>query len=95
MYSKLGNGNSTYDLRDIKSGLTPENKIKQIFFAQHVNNLWGLPRNSGRPILWIMCAEKWFRALVPRTNAKACETLGLLTSLCVHHKSHIGKVMVH
>jgi hypothetical protein len=71
--------------KNIKPGLTPENKIKQVLFAQHVHNLWGLDRNSDRPIL-----------LVPRTNAKACETLGLLkSSYSAHHKSHIGKVMVH
>jgi hypothetical protein len=61
-----------------------------------MHNLWGLPRNFGRPILWIMRDEKWFHALVPRTNAKACETLGLKkSSYSAHHKSHIGKVMVH
>jgi hypothetical protein len=83
--------------KNIKPGLTPENKIKQVLFAQHVHNLWGLPRNSSRPILWIMCDEKWFHALVPRTNnAKACETLGLLkSSYSAHHKSRIGKVIVH
>ncbi len=38
--------------KNIKPGLTPDNKIKQVLFSQHVHNLWGLPRNSGRPILW-------------------------------------------
>jgi hypothetical protein len=43
-----------------------------------------------------MCDEKWCHALVPRTNAKACEILGLKkSSYSAHHKSHIGKVMVH
>jgi hypothetical protein len=52
--------------------------------------------DSGRPILWIMCDEKWLRALVPRTNAKACETLGIKkSSYSAHHKSHIAKVTVH
>ncbi len=61
-----------------------------------MHNLWGLPKDSGRPILWIMCDEKWFHALVPRSNAKACETLGLKkSSYSAHHKSHIGKVMIH
>lgn len=82
--------------KNIKPGLTPENKVKQVEFSKHVHNLWGLPQRSGRPILWIMCDEKWFHALVPRTNAKACEALGLpKSSYSAHHKSHIGKVMVH
>jgi hypothetical protein len=43
-----------------------------------------------------VCDEKWFHALVPRTNANACEELGLIkSSYSVYHKSHIGKVMVH
>ena len=82
--------------KNIKPGLTPENKVKQVQFATHVHNLWGLPRDTGRKILWVMCDEKWFHALVPRTNAKACASLGLHKSTySAHHKSHIGKVMVH
>ena len=82
--------------KNIKPGLTPENKVKQVPFATHVHNLWGLPRDTGRKILWVMCDEKWFHALVPRTNAKACASLGLHKSTySAHHKSHIGKVMVH
>jgi hypothetical protein len=82
--------------KNIKPGLTPDNKIKQVLFSTHVHNLWGLPRRPGHPILWIMCDEKWFHALIPRTNAKACEELGLMkSSYSAHHKSHVGKVMVH
>ena len=47
-------------------------------------------------ILWIHSDEKWFHALVPRNNAKACTELGLArSSYSAHHKSHIGKVMAH
>ena len=56
---------------------------------------WGLPPGN---FLWIHSDEKWFHALVPRSNAKACEELGLLVlreSYSAHHKSHIGKVMAH
>jgi hypothetical protein len=38
-----------------------------------------------------MCDEKWFHALVLRTNAKACEALGMLKS----SYSATGKVMLH
>jgi hypothetical protein len=84
--------------KNIKPGLTPENKVKQvIFFSTQVHNLWGPPRSTGRKILWAMCDEKGFHALVPRTtNAKACAELGLHKSTySAHHKSHIGKVMIH
>jgi hypothetical protein len=43
-----------------------------------------------------MCDEKWFHSLVPRSNAKACEELGIMKqSYSAHHKKHIAKVMVH
>ncbi len=29
--------------KNIKPGLTVENKVKQVQFSQHVHNLWGLP----------------------------------------------------
>jgi hypothetical protein len=82
-------------LADLR-GLTAENKVKQVLFSQHVHNLWGLPKSTGLKILWVMCDETWFHALVPRTNAKACEELGLHKSTySAHHKSHISKVMMH
>ncbi len=64
-------------------------------FSKHVRNRWGLPPGK---FLWIHTSsdEKWFHALVPRSNAKACEELGLLRdSYSARHKSHIGKVMAH
>ena len=80
--------------KNIKPGLTPQNRCKQVAFSKHVHNRWGLP--TGTKILWIHCDEKWFHALVPRNNAKACEVLGITRqSYSAHHKSHIGKVMAH
>jgi hypothetical protein len=80
--------------KNIKPGLTNENRAKQVAFSQHVHNRWGLP--AGTKILWLHCDEKWFHALVPRNNAKACEVLGIARqTYSAHHKSHIGKVMAH
>ncbi len=79
--------------KNIKPGLTPQNREKQAAFSKHVRNRWGLPESK---ILWIHSDEKWFHALVPRNNAKACAELGLPRKLySTHHKSHIGKVMAH
>jgi hypothetical protein len=79
--------------KNIKPGLSEPNKIKQVLFSKHVRNRWGLPPGK---FLWIHSDEKWFHALVPRQNAKACEELGLKRqSYSVHHKSHIKKVMAH
>ena len=85
----------TYQIysKNIKPGLSEPNKVKQVTFARHVRNRWGLPPGK---ILWIHADEKWFHALVPRHNAKACEELGLKRqSYSAHHKSHIKKVMAH
>jgi hypothetical protein len=79
--------------KNIKPGLSEPNKVKQVTFAKHVRNRWGLPPGK---LLWIHSDEKWFHALVPRHNAKACEELGLKRqSYSAHHKSHIKKVMAH
>ncbi len=60
-----------------------------------MHNRWGIPIET-RKILWIHSDEKWFHALVPRGNAKACAELGLeRQTYSAHHKSHIGKVMAH
>jgi hypothetical protein len=85
----------TYNIyaKNIKPGLTAQNRDKQVVFSRHVRNRWGLPPGK---ILWIHSDEKWFHALVPRNNAKACAELGLpRESYSAHHKSHIGKVMAH
>ena len=80
--------------KNMKPGLTEANREKQVKFAKHVHNNWGLSRD--RLILWVHSDEKWFHALVPRSNAKACKELGLRReSYSVHHKSHVGKVMGH
>jgi hypothetical protein len=80
--------------KNIKPSLTIENRIKQVAFSKHVHNRWGLPADT--KILWLHCDEKWFHALAPRNNAKACESLGIARqTYSAHHKSHIGKVMVH
>ncbi len=80
--------------KNIKSGLTITNRVKQVAFSQHVQNRWVLP--AGTKILWLHCDEKWFHALVPRNNAKAYEALGIKRqTYSAHHKSHIGKVMAH
>ncbi len=79
--------------KNIKPGLSEPNKIKQVLFSKHVRNRWGLPPGK---FLWMHSDEKWFHALVPRQNAKACEELGLKRqSYSVHHKYHIQKVMAH
>ena len=81
--------------KNIKPGLTEQNREKQVTFSKHVHNRWGLPVTTTK-ILWIHSDEKWFHALVPRNNAKACTELGLArSSYSAHHKSHIGKVMAH
>ncbi len=73
--------------KNIKPDLSEPNKIKQVLFSKHVRNYWGLPPGK---FVWIHSDEKWFHALVPRQNAKACEELGLKRqSYSVHHKSHI------
>lgn len=54
---------------------------------------WGLGDNA--KILWVHFDEKWFKALVPRSNAKMCPALGIeKDSMSVHHKSHIEQVMM-
>ncbi len=81
--------------KNIKPGLSAENRAKQVVFSQHVHNKWGLGPEV-KKILWVMCDEKWFHGLVPRSNAKACDELGIKKqSYSAHHKKHIAKVMVH
>jgi len=81
--------------KNVKPGLTPGNREKQVVFAKDVHSGYGLPINP-KGVLWVHSDEKWFHALVPRRNAKACEELGISKgSYSVHHKSHIGKVMGH
>jgi hypothetical protein len=80
--------------KNVKPGLTPSNRRKQVAFSLRVHNRWWLP--AGTKILWIMSDEKWFHSLVPRSNAKACEDLGIpMESYSAHHKKNIKKVMVH
>jgi hypothetical protein len=83
--------------KNIKPGLTEENRAKQVSFSKRVHNMWGLDvALHPKILLWIMCDEKWFSGLVPRTNAKACAELGIgKESYSAHHKKHIAKVMVH
>jgi hypothetical protein len=88
----------TYHLyaKNIKPGLTEDNRAKQVAFSRRVQDLWGLDRVENKKILWLMCDEKWFSGLVPRTNAKACAELGIeKQSYSAHHKKHLAKVMVH
>jgi hypothetical protein len=51
----------TYNIyaKNIKPGLTVQNREKQVVFSQHVCNRWGLPPGK---ILWIHSDEKWFHA---------------------------------
>ena len=80
--------------KNIKPGLSERNREKQVVFAKHVRNRWGLP--PGTLILWIHCDEKWFHSLVPRRNAKAIAELGIeKESYSAHHKKHIAKVCTH
>ncbi len=81
--------------KNIKPGLSLENRAKQVAFAERVHNKWGLDP-SVKKLLWVMCDEKWFHGLVPRANAKSCEELGIMKqTYSAHHKKHIAKVMVH
>jgi hypothetical protein len=81
--------------KNIKPGLSVENRAKQVAFSQHVHNKWGLGPEVNK-VLWVMCDEKWFHGLVPRANAKSCEELGIMKqTYSAHHKKHIAKVMVH
>ena len=74
--------------------LSEGNRLKQVEFAKHVRNRWGLP--GGTTILWTMSDEKWWWGLVARTFAKLCPELGIdKASFTVHHKEHITKVMGH
>ena len=87
----------TYSMyvKNIKPGLTADNRLKQVAFANRVHRRWDLPSTTKR-ILWIHSDEKWFWALVGRKNAKACPEIGVeKSSYSAHHKSHIGKVMAH
>jgi hypothetical protein len=58
--------------KNIKPGLSVENRAKQVAFSKHVHNKWGLGSDV-KKVLWVMCDEKWFNCLVPRANAKACK----------------------
>jgi hypothetical protein len=79
----------TYHLyaKNIKPGLTEDNRAKQVAFSRRVHNLWELNKEEHQKILWIMCDEKWFSGLVPHTNAKAWWSLELQNS----HTQHITK----
>ncbi len=88
---------ATYQVyaKNIKPGLTQQNREKQVVFSKYVHNHWGLP-DTPTKILWMHSGEKLVNALVPRINAKACSELGLeRQSHSAHHKSHSGKVMAH
>ena len=43
--------------KNIKPGLTLQNRVKQVEFSQRVFNRWGLP--VGTKVLWVMSDEKW------------------------------------
>jgi len=43
--------------KNIKPGLTPQNRVKQVLFSKRVHNRYDLP--AGTKILWIMSDEKW------------------------------------
>jgi hypothetical protein len=62
--------------KNIKPGLSVENRAKQVVFSKHVHNKWGLLVGPEvKKILWVMCDEKWFHGLVPRSNAKLVKSL--------------------
>jgi hypothetical protein len=69
--------------------LTVDHQKKQCAHSKICReNNFNLPR--GTKMLWIHSDEKWFKALVPRTNAKDCAELGIeRDSFSVHHKCHI------
>ncbi len=89
----LKKGHTSYHIyaKNIKPGLS----AKQVAFSKHVHNKWGLGAEV-KKILWVVCDEKWFHGLAPRSNAKACEERGIQKqSYSAHHKKHIAKVVVH
>jgi hypothetical protein len=83
--------------KNIKPGLTAENKVKQVLFSQHVHNLWGLPKSTGRKILLMMCDDEKVSCLSAPYKCEGLQkTIGLHKSTySAQHKSHIGKVTVH
>ena len=72
--------------------LPPDHQKKQCAHSKIVvENNFNLP--PGSKILWVHSDEKWMKALVPRSNAKSCEELGVVRdSYSVHHKCHIDQV---
>jgi hypothetical protein len=83
-------GHTSYHIyaKNIKPGLSVENRDKQVAFSKHVlvHNKWGLGAEV-KKVLWVMCDEKWFHGLAPRSNAKACEELDIMKqSYSAHHK---------
>ncbi len=94
-------GHTSYHIylyqKNIKPGLSVENRAKQVAFSKHVHNKWGLGAEAEvKKVLWVMCDEKWFHGLVPRSNAKACAELEIhKQSYSAHHKKLIAKVMLH
>ncbi len=45
--------------KNIKPGLSVENRAKQVAFSKHVHIKWGLGPEA-KKVLWVMCDEKWF-----------------------------------
>jgi hypothetical protein len=56
--------------KNIKPGLTPDNKVKQVLFAQRVHRKWDLPPQVNK-ILWIHSDEK----VIPASNISLIITL--------------------
>ena len=66
-------------------------KEKHFLFAEKYLNCWGLGRGK-KPL--VHYDEKWFWGLVLRSDAKACDSLGLeATVMTAYHSNHINKVM--
>lgn len=75
--------------------LTQQQKSRQLTFAKHFLNLWGLPPDRTKKILLVHYDEKWFHGLVARSNAKQCPQVGLFREvLSCYHKNYVNKAMV-
>jgi hypothetical protein len=70
----------------------PLQKQRQVAFAKHFLNRWGLAK---RKILLIHFDEKWFESGKRRTNAKACDEMGVPKKHpTMKHCRHPPKLMV-
>ena len=69
----------TYNVyaKNIKPGLTVQNREKQVFFSKHVRNLWGLPPGK---FLWIHGDKNSFMHLYRAVTQRHAKSWGYYES---------------